>query len=189
MSSICAGLGGAWERLSCELRSVTTGAGGCLATGTWHTEARCILFGVSEPLRAFRKVCSMRPFIWKSHWKRLGWAFKLVGLVSHGITRTGRMVLARLVETEIWWLSMSAHCVGGQLNKWTVASASTSIWEKASPPALTLKPDNSVPSHMSVALLKLMLQCWRPEQANPLASKSMYGHPNRNSWDASCLLS
>ena len=37
---------------------------------------------------------------------------------------------------------------GGGTNKGTVASASTPVWDKAAPPALALKPDNSVPPHI-----------------------------------------
>ena len=43
---------------------------------------------------------------------------------------------------------------GGGLNKGTMDSASTSVWEKAIPPALVLKPDNSIPPHMSLALFE-----------------------------------
>ena len=54
-----------------------------------------------------------------------------------------------------WWsLRHVAHqsalwLCGGRLRKWTVASASTSVWEKAAPPALALMPDNSFPPCIS----------------------------------------
>ena len=53
--------------------------------------------------------------------------------------------LARLMETQIW--HPSAGSVQEGLSKGTVASASTSAWEKA---ALLLNPDTSVPLRISL---------------------------------------
>lgn len=39
---------------------------------------------------------------------------------------------------------------GGGLDKEAMASPSSSLWEKATPPALTLQLDNSLPPHMSL---------------------------------------
>ena len=47
-------------------------------------------------------------------------------------------LLARLMETHVWCLP--ADSVGGGLNKGTMASACTFVWEKA----LALKPYNLV---------------------------------------------
>lgn len=66
------------------------------------------------------------------------------------------VMLASLMETQIWHLPASVHRERGGLNKETMTSASTSIWEKVAPPALSLKPNNLVPPCMSLALLN----CW-----------------------------
>ena len=69
---------------------------------------------------------------------QVGWG----GVRSQGITKLGQKVLARLMETQIWHLPVPA---GKGLNRGAMASASTSVWEKAAPPALASEPDNSVP--------------------------------------------
>ena len=57
-----------------------------------------------------------------------------------------------------------APVAGKELRKGTTASASTFIWQNAALPlALTLMPDNSVPSHMSLVPFKLLPQCWSSE--------------------------
>ena len=61
---------------------------------------------------------------------------------SQRITRALATVLARLMETQIW--IQPAGSVGKGLSKETVASACTSVGEKAASPALTLKSGNSV---------------------------------------------
>ena len=55
------------------------------------------------------------------------------------------MVLARLLEIQVW--HPPAGSVWGGLGKGMMASTSTSAWKKAAPPALTVRPDNSVPLH------------------------------------------
>ena len=45
-----------------------------------------------------------------------------------------------------------------------MASSSTSVWESAASPALTLNPDNSVPPRICLASFTLLLQCWNSEQ-------------------------
>ena len=52
------------------------------------------------------------------------------------------------------------------VNKGTVASASTSVWEEAAPPALAPKPNSSVPPHVSLAPFELLSQCWSSERMN-----------------------
>lgn len=59
-----------------------------------------------------------------------------------GITRVAHSVSEIDGETDIAPVSS----VGGGLGK--MASASTFAWQKTAPPALGLKPDNSVPRHM-----------------------------------------
>lgn len=46
----------------------------------------------------------------------------------------------------------------GMLNRATMDTTSTSVWEKASPPDLILKLDNLGPPHMFLAFLKQLLQ-------------------------------
>lgn len=91
----------------------------------------------------------VRPFIWKSPWKQLGWVHKLGQAVSQEITRAQQRMLARLMETQIWWRPESAHQEQGGLKKAIMVPASTLVWEKAAPPAFSLKLDNFVPLHMS----------------------------------------
>lgn len=65
------------------------------------------------------------------HWK-WGW------VESQGITKAGRTVLAKLMETQAWHLPAHLGWVRGGLNKVKMASASTFVWEKAAHPALAL---------------------------------------------------
>lgn len=52
----------------------------------------------------------------------------LGGVESQEITRMGQVVLARLMETQIWCPLTPARCMGGRLNKGTVMPAHTSSW-------------------------------------------------------------
>ena len=47
----------------------------------------------------------------------------------------------------------------GGLSKGTMASAGTSVWEKAALLAVSLKPDNSVPPRRSLVPFELLPQC------------------------------
>ena len=44
----------------------------------------------------------------------------------------------------------------GQLRKGTMASVHTSVWEKAAPAALTIKLDNSIPTHIYLVPFKVL---------------------------------
>ena len=115
----------------------------------------------------------------------VAWAgCKLGGVGSQGITRAGQPVLARLMETQLWYPPMPACQQGGGLNKGTMDSANTSVWEKVAPPALALKPDNSVPPRMSLACFKLLPQHWSSEQMSPSVSKSACRPFKRNVCDS-----
>ena len=58
-------------------------------------------------------------------------------------------------------------CGGGEgFFKGTMTSASTSIKEKAAPPALFLKSDNSVTSHMTLVSFELLSQCGSSEKVS-----------------------
>ena len=67
----------------------------------------------------------------------------------------------------------------------TVTSACTSVWEKAAPPALALKPDNAVPPCMSLALFKLLPQHWSSEQVSLSARNCLHLHLRGSTWDTS----
>lgn len=71
-------------------------------------------------------------------------------------------MLVGLIETQKWCLPTSAGRERVRLNKETMDFASTSAWEKAAPPALALKPENSVPPSMSLAPFKLLSHCLEP---------------------------
>lgn len=61
-----------------------------------------------------------------------------------------------VTKTEILYPAVPAGCVGGGLNEGTVVPANAFFWERAGTLALTLKPDNSVSSHMSLACFELL---------------------------------
>ena len=80
-----------------------------------------------------------RLFVWKSHWKQLGWACELGGVKSHGITREGANSVSQVdgVSNVVpaCWLFV---CIGaGNLRKETTASANTSFWQRAAHPKLS----------------------------------------------------
>lgn len=54
----------------------------------------------------------------------------------------------------------------GRLKKGTMASTSTSIWEKAATPALSLKPDFTVSHHIALVPFELLIQCWSAERVS-----------------------
>ena len=74
----------------------------------------------------------------------------------------GQTVIARLMETQIF-----VGSVGGGFRKGKMAFASTSVWEKASPPALTLMPGDLDLPCTSLDPFQLLSQCWSSEQVNP----------------------
>ena len=52
--------------------------------------------------------------------KQLGWALKLCGMESLGISKVGQTVLTRLMESQIW--HQPAGSVQGGFRKGTMAS-------------------------------------------------------------------
>ena len=76
-----------------------------------------------------------------------------VGSQNH---QRGPLVLAKLMKTLIWHPAVPTGCVGEGLNERTMVPANTFFWERAGTLALTLKPDNSVSSHMSPAFFELL---------------------------------
>lgn len=88
----------------------------------------------------------------------------------------------------MWWPPTSAPQEGGGLNKGAVPSASTSFWEKGTPPALILKPDKSVSPCMSLTPFELLPQSWSSEHVSQSASKSMCGPLKKNVFNSSSPL-
>ena len=74
----------------------------------------------------------------------------------------------------------------GGFNKGTMAPASTSVCERAAPPALTPKPNNSVPPHISLVLFKLLSLLWSLWQV--FASESVCGPFQRTPGFTAALL-
>ena len=60
------------------------------------------------------------------------------------------------------------------LSKETMSSANSPVWEIAAPPAFALKPNNSIPSYMSLGPFELLPQSWSSEQVSPSLTKSTY---------------
>lgn len=88
-------------------------------------------------------------------------------------------MLAKLTETQLWKLPESACWEVGGINK----EAMVSVWEKTAPPTLTLKPDNSISSHMSLTPFKLLPQSWSSEGLSPSPSKFAHEPFKRNVYD------
>lgn len=75
------------------------------------------------------------------------------------LTMVGQVMFARLTETQIWYPPRPAGVVGG-LSKGIMAPASIFLLERAAPPTLALKTDNSTPSLTLLARFKLLSLCW-----------------------------
>ena len=75
------------------------------------------------------------------------------------------------METQIWHLPAPAR---GGLRK-GMASVSPCAWEIASPPVVVLKPDNSIPPHMSLVPFELLPICG-PFKGNAWDSRSPLSH-------------
>lgn len=63
------------------------------------------------------------------------------------------MVLASLIEIQMWCLPEPAGWARGGLNQETMASASTSICDKAASPVLALKPESQGSSESRLPIL------------------------------------
>ena len=87
-----------------------------------------------------------RPAIYME--KQLVWASKLGGAESLGISKKGQIMLAKLMESQIW--HQLADCVGGGFRKGTMASA-------------CLDARHCSSSLYATGVFKLLPQCWRSE--------------------------
>ena len=80
--------------------------------------------------------------------KQFGWACKLGGAESLGLTRAGQIVLARLMEFQIW--HQLAGTMRGGCRKGTMASAH-------------LDANTSVSPCVPLVPFKLLPWCWSSE--------------------------
>ena len=113
-----------------------------LLSGIGLTEASCCLFE-----RMYKAVQhEPRPAI--NMEKKLGWTHKLGGTASLGISRMGQTVLARLMESLMWYLLPALWGKGLEKGQW---------------PLLTLMPDTSVPFFMPLVPFKLLPKSWSSE--------------------------
>ena len=79
--------------------------------------------------------------------KQLGWACKLGGAESLGISKEGQTVLARLMESQIW------HQLANSVDLWEEGLA------KGQWPLLALMPGTSVSPGMPLVPFKLLHWC------------------------------
>ena len=134
---------------------------------------RCqmLLLGFCEPLRDFTKVCSRSqeiPFVWN---KSLGadWVGPQAG--RDGVSGNP------LGATCVIWVDGTCVC---RLGAWRAQKRNNCFClclctGPVSPPALALKPNSSMPPHMSLAPLKQLPQGWSSEQVSLSASKAGHG--------------
>ena len=77
--------------------------------------------------------------------KQLGWACKLGGIESLGITRVGQTVLAKLTESQIWHQPAGCVVLWGRVQKRVNGLCLPFCLRESCHPVLTLMPDTSVP--------------------------------------------
>ena len=100
---------------------------------------------------------------------------KLGGAGPQRITWVGQTAWTRLMESQI--RHPPAGSVGAQLRKGTMASASTSVWDKAAPLAHTGAEQFSFSPYVS-GDFKLLFPCWSSEGVS--LSKSVHEPFKRN---------
>lgn len=95
------------------------------------------------------------------------------GVGSQGVTRARQPVSqvgrdSDMAATHIWLPEV------GRDEQRNSTSASTSVWNKAVPPAFSLNPDNSVSSWMSIAPLERLPQRQSSEHVSSSAGKFVH---------------
>ena len=83
--------------------------------------------------------------------KELGWACKLGGVESQGISKVGQKVLSRLMESHKW------HQLASSVTLWGESS------EKGQWPLLALMPATEVSPCMPLVPFRLLPPCWSSE--------------------------
>ena len=105
---------------------------------------------------------------------KVGWA---------GVSGNHQGGANRSMGSRIW--CPPACSVGlGMLSRGTTAPASTSVWEKAAPSALTLLSDSSVPPHLSPVPFKLLPQRWSSEGVTRPRGSPVQGPLRGTAWDS-----
>ena len=99
--------------------------------------------------------------------KELGWPCKLGGAESLGICKSGPIVLARLMESQIWHQPASSVALYGE-------GSAKGQW-----PLLALIPDTSASPSMPLVPLKMLPWHWSSEGVS-LTRESMCGFFKRN---------
>lgn len=127
--------------------------------GMGHAEVRYYLFRYCEPLRDFERVPCIsqhKLFIWKSLQEAAG-VDPQAGWSGASGNHQGRAISVNWVNGE------SAACIcmmgGTRAQQRNNGFYGTSVWEKADPPAISLKLNCAVPFCMSLALFEQIPQC------------------------------
>ena len=106
------------------------------------------------------------PFVWTSHWTRLGWVVKLMGKVSGN--HWGRAVaLARQAETQIWHfpsISLVGRAQQGNNGLRQDFCVGESCSSSLSPEARQLSPSLNVPSTFQSAVPRLEVRASESQQ-------------------------
>ena len=112
-------------------------------------------------------------------------ACKLGETESQGISKTGQMVLVRLLESQIWHLpagSVDLWICGGRVQKRDNGLCLPFCLGESCPPALTLMLDTLVPPCMPLIPFKVLPWHWSPERLN--LSKFVCDSLRGTAWDS-----
>lgn len=92
------------------------------------------MFGVCKPLKDFKKVQhELRQAVymvkkqWEATWVGPQFGWSRVSVDHQGMANG--IILVRLMETQIQQLPVVAYCVPGAVNRGSVTSVSTYVWE------------------------------------------------------------
>ena len=127
-----------------------------------------------------------RPFIWKRHWKQLGWACKLGGAEPQWITKVRQHSVSQV--DGISGMSPNCQVCWGRAKKRNNGPRQPRFCLGESvPPALTLMPDTSVPPHTPLLPSNL---CSRARAQRKWIWVSLWVGPLRGAaWDSSTFSS
>ena len=93
------------------------------------------------------------------HGLQFGWAHSLGGTESLGISRVGQIVLAMLMESQIWQLPVDSVAFWREGSEKSSGFCLPFCLEESWSPALTPMPDTAVPPCMLLVLIKLLPWC------------------------------
>ena len=106
--------------------------------------------------------------------KQLGWVHKLGVAESLGISKVGRTMLARLMESQMW------HQLAGSVALWGEGL------EKGQWHLFALMPDTSIPPPLPLVPFKLLSWCLSSEKVN-LSKSACGGSLRGTAWDSRSL--